>query len=669
MESDWRQYLTAAIRKAKITVVGQDDIKNEAQAKVAIAVIRLYGDSAAGFIYFEPCTARSTYHPPDVLICHPSLGLLVIEVKGFFLNSIQKVEAGSLFVRQEGYNRPINAFRQAEDAMFEIEDEIKRIVRKRRDLPLCNCMVALPNISEAEMSVKGWDKAMPNDKVLYKEQIESTTRLEKRVSRLIQESLAEAHKDTPITADQVKVTKKVFGDSAVINEKRPVRSGVPERSLGAMLDELAVLEKHLSEEQIELSRLNVDGYPRLIRGVAGSGKTVILANMVARLINRKVAHPDDMFQGPAPLPRVAVLCFNRALVQFIKRKIKDSFYQQTQSALPDCATVTHFNGLMEELSNQGIWNYIAIKELEDQAARSMKYSQQLEQFKNDNPDWYKSILYDAIFIDEGQDLNVEDYQLLLGLVRPDPTTGEKTIIIFYDDAQNLYGRPRPNWKQIGIDVGRGDRARVMKECFRNTKEIIELAFNVLLGSQAPQEIKVKTRTFADLNYLKQWGLVEEYGDRFMVKFAERTFKKPAILKFDTRDAEKEWVAQEVMRLVIHENVRPEDILILFNSGKAFDDLTEQIKANSIKGFIKPYGESPEKDQYIFRDDYLTLSTTRGAKGYDAHVVFLIGTDQFIPDTTGRASFYVGATRAKTLLYISGLDKPGTLLTEAAELNS
>ena len=669
MESDWRQQLTAAIRKAKITVVGQDDIKNEAQARVAIAMLRLYGDSAAGFIYFEPCTARSTYNPPDVLVCHPAVGLLVVEVKGFFLSAIQKVEAGSLFIRLEGYNRPINAFRQAEDTMFEIEDEIKRIVRKRRELPLCNFMVALPNIDESEMGLKGWDKAIPNDKVLYKDQIESITRLEKRVSTLIKESLVESHKDTPITADQVKVVKRVFGDSAVINENRPVRTGLPEKSLGSMIDELAVLEKHLSEEQIELSRLNVEGYPRLIRGVAGSGKTVILANMVARLINRKVSQPDDMFQGPSSPPRIAVLCFNRALVQFIKRKIKDSYYQQTQGSLPDCVTVTHFNGLMKELSDKGIWDYVPIDEMEDQAARSVKYGQQLEQFRKENPDWYQSILYDAIFIDEGQDLNVEDYQLLLGLVKPNPTTGEKTIIIFYDDAQNLYGRPRPNWKQIGIDVGRGDRARVMKECFRNTKEIIELAFNVLLGSQAPQEIKVKTRTFADLNYLKQWGLVEEYGDKFMVKFAERTFKKPEILKFSSRDAEKEWVSKEIVRLVVQENVRPEDILVLFNSGKAFDGLAEQIRTNSIKGYIKPFGENPEKDQYLFRDDYLTLSTTRGAKGYDAHIVFLIGADQFTIDTTGRASFYVGATRAKTLLYISGLDRAGTLLAEAGDLNN
>lgn len=47
-----------------------------------------------------------------------------------------------------------------------------------------------------------------------------------------------------------------------------------------------------------------------------------------------------------------------------------------------------------------------------------------------------------------------------------------------------YAKKRPRWKDIGIDVQRGDRARVMKDCFRNTREIVELGFNVLVGTQA-----------------------------------------------------------------------------------------------------------------------------------------------------------------------------------------
>jgi superfamily I DNA/RNA helicase len=69
--------------------------------------------------------------------------------------------------------------------------------------------------------------------------------------------------------------------------------------------------------------------------------------------------------------------------------------------------------------------------------------------------------------------------------------------------------------------------------------------------------------------------------------------------------------------------------------------------------------------YIFRENCLTISTVHGAKGYDAYVVFLAGVDTFQEDEPGRASLYVGATRAKLVLYVTGLN--AHLLTEARQL--
>jgi len=679
MSNNWQQDLYSAIRKAKIRVVGQDDVKNEAQGKVAIAIIKAYGDSPAGFVYIEPCTARSTKRPPDVLLCHPDIGILVIEVKGYPLDIIQGVEAGKLFIRERGYNRPKDPFAQASDAMFNIKNEVERIIRKQSAMPLFNFMAAFPNISESDWSAKGYDRTLSGGQLLFKEHAETARRLKQRISMLVRESLAESHKKTPLTANHIQVVEQVLGKSSTINEHRPPRDWVDERTLGAYVDEMAALDKYLSKEQQELSRLKVEGYPRLIRGVAGSGKTVVLAEMVARLVHRKAAQPADMFSGPPTKPRIAVVCFNRALVQFIHRKIRDSYKQQTLESLPaDTVLVTHYNGLFWHLvKNEGIpIKYIRIKGpngVEDNVQRAAAYREEFRRFAAQYKEWYEKVQFDAIFVDEGQDFEPEEYQLLLDLVKTHPQTGEKALVIFYDDAQNLYARPRPNWKQIGIDVQRGDRARVMKECFRNTREIVELAFNTLLGSQAPPHMRVQTRTYADVNYLKQWGLIEEHGDHFRVRFAERTFHKPIVHKFPSRPKEKDWIATEIVRLIEEEQVRPEDILVVFHRKDDFEDLpqviTAKAKDDSIKGFIRPYGQSQDRNEYIFREGHLTISTTYGAKGYDAQIVFVAGTDLFDTENEGRASFYVGATRAKMLLYISGLNKPGTLITEIEAINT
>ena len=162
--------------------------------------------------------------------------------------------------------------------------------------------------------------------------------------------------------------------------------------------------------------------------------------------------------------------------------------------------------------------------------------------------------------------------------------------MFYDDAQNLYGRERPTWRNIGINVT--GRSSVMKECFRNTRQIIELAFNILLGTKSSNPLQVKNRTFADVNYLSERNLLEESDGFFKVNFAERLGDTPKINQFSSRSDEKKRISRKIKSLINDHNVRPEDILVLFNSSKEYEDLENLINdelQESIEGFIKPYG--------------------------------------------------------------------------------
>src|SRR5690242_6912436 len=104
--------------------------------------------------------------------------------------------------------------------------------------------------------------------------------------------------------------------------------------------------------------------------------------------------------------------------------------------------------------------FITMEDCKDASQRAARYHRQFQDYMEKHTE--DDIRYDAIFIDEGQDFAPEEFQLLLGLLKPDKKTDEKNLIIFYDDAQNLYARQRPDWRQIGIDVQRGDRAKVMK---------------------------------------------------------------------------------------------------------------------------------------------------------------------------------------------------------------
>ncbi len=535
-------------------------------------------------------------------------------------------------------------------------------------------MVAFPNISESDWVSKGYDKAHPSTQLLFQEQIDDIGRLKQRTGNLVKEGLQASHKSTPLTIEQIEAVFQVFGNSDVINEARPPRAWVEENKLGSEIDEMVTLDKYLSDEQKEYSRLPAGKHPRVIRGVAGSGKSIVLANLVAGFLHRKLKSLDED-APPEIAANIAVICFNQALVSFLKKKIRIAYREQTlnEDIPASVLLTTYLNDLMWKLKKEYGWpiDYIRINDVQDNSKRAIMYRDQVQQFASTQPDYYHSICFDVIFVDEGQDIEPEEYRLLLDLIKPS-STGEKPLIIFYDDAQNLYGRPRPVWQEIGINVAIGDRSRVMRECFRNTRQIVELAFNVLLGSQAPPDIRVQTRTYADVAYLKNQNLLQEVGDHFRVNFTEREYRKPEIQEFPYRQAEIAWIASEVNRLISVEQVRPEDILILFYRPNNFDynQLESTIRGhlNSVQ-FIEPFGQAREdKQQYIFQEGYLTISTVYGAKGYDAPIVFVAGTDVFPLDKEGRAAFYVAATRSKLLLYITGIrSNDPTLLQEAQKV--
>jgi hypothetical protein len=684
--TDWRADLNAAARDSKLPLLFPQDVTKEANARTVISVLKAFGETATGFVYVEPNVARSTVKPPDILLAHPDVGICILEVKSWPLSIIQGIEASHIKVKDhDGYIKDFHVFNQAGECMFQIKDATRRVARKETgedddySLPAFNFFAVFPNISKAEWLGRRYDQCLKMEQIVLADDIDDPKALRAKIERHVR---AKRQNGDLLTPEQLRFVRKAIGDSAVVNDTRAPRAEVSETKLGYDIDQFALWEKNLSTEQEELSRADFEGRPQLIRGVAGSGKSIVLANNAANLLIRKMEATAQQQLGIGSSqdktdPRVGIVCFNRTLVSFLKEKVRLAFEQRRLQNFPAGAIVCNYmNGFMYAFSKEtGAVQYQHVEEGNPRsgANAAAEYMSQINHVAEVSRDWYESLLYDCIYVDEGQDFHPEEFQLLLSLLKPHPETGEKSIVIFYDDAQNLYARPRPTWSQIGINVVGGGRSRVMKECFRNSREIVEFAFNVLLGSKADSALRVQTREYADVTYLKENGLVEEMPDRWKVNFTERTHNRPPeVQMFSTRLDEKRWVANKIAWLINNQQVRSEDILVLFEQSGEFSDLDQSIRDRvpGISGFVKPFGKdptNPDKDSYILRKGFLTLSTTKGAKGYDAFVVFLVGADQFEKSREGRASFYVGSTRAKLMLYVTGRNKPGSLLNEAADV--
>src|SRR5216684_3349147 len=188
--------------------------------------------------------------------------------------------------------------------------------------------------------------------------------------------------------------------------------------------------------------------------------------------------------------------------------------------------------------------------------------------------------------------------------------------IFYDDAQNLYGRRRPTWLDIGLDM-RG-RSIVMDKSFRNSRQIIEPAFNVLLGTHAADPQSVKTRGFADVAALKDANLIAVDQSGIRVNFAAREGDPVVLTSCESREQEEALLAKRCEHLLKIDKLLPQDIFILtFRRARAFElaaAIAKRIGSEFVRCALR------EKDSLAIQADKVTVSTIASAKGYDAPCV-------------------------------------------------
>ncbi len=654
--------LTRLIAEAECECVGWDgfesDIHNEAHLRVLQALVQGYRQDSGVTLLAEPSLVRSAHRPPDLVVLDPTSGVHVLEVKGVPLEDIEGVTAGEIRVRYKGRSVPQNPIRQVRTAMFDIKNSVERILEAEAEIPFL-WWVVFASISREDYRQKF---SLPDllPELLFEEDVAPDALVHRM--RETGGSRLKRWGKTVLTPEDLAGLRKAFGDSAVLQEEGRDRGRDRDREggrLGDDFDEIAARERRLSGEQQKLAAGDWRGGPRLIRGVAGSGKTVVLATHLARRLARSVHRQKPLFAEPGE--RFLAVCFNRTLVPFIRMKIHQAYRQRTGEDFPeDRLEVTHFNRLLHTLDGRSLWKYKPVEKeaSADQLAKHVEhYRNQLAMTRRDSPELVDQVAYDVVYVDEAQDLLPDEIRLLGELCKVPPGGGLPEVYIFYDDAQNLYGRPRPTWEKLGVKmVG---RSHVMVECFRNTRQIVEVAFNVLLGSTAAEGQRVKMRQFADTNYLeKDRKVIEQEGGFWRVKFAERAGAWPGVHILEDRDEEDARITDRLRWLMEDQDVRPEDILVLGSSRKRLRDLAGILENHlHVAEVLLPF-EAARKDDYITRKNCLTVSTINSAKGYDAFCVLIVSANEFALNREGRAAFYVGCTRARERLDVFAHEDTG-----------
>lgn len=642
--------LDEVIRNATCQVFGWEDASNDAQ-RIVVARLAESFPSPDTLVLCEPSLARSTKRPPDVVLIDPAVGVHVFEVKGHALSGVESLApGGQMRFRYDTGAQTRSPIAQVRAAMFDIKNAAEQRCASDFVLPL-KYWVLFPNIQREAWLNRWGEQAYAPPELLFGDQLASLSQMLQSVAaRLRANAGCERWPE-----DQLAAVRLAFGDTSVLYPRPEERASrrVDEGTLGEVFDEAATQYKALSRDQQTLSEQVWAEGPRLIRGVAGSGKTIVLANNLARRLAR--AKRERSLFDDEPL-RILALCHNRSLVPFLQRKIDLAHEQRTGKPLPDKGLeIISYNRLLYKLSRDGLWRYQKIEEATDEE-RATRYLAELLAAKKSQPQLVESLSYDAIYVDEGQDFQETDFLILKELCR---SVGDHSpsLYIFYDDAQNFLGRKRPNWSTLGLNV-RG-RSFVMTQCFRNTRPIVEAAFNVLYGGCAEAGQDLPTQAFGDLSTLKEKHAIVREDDGFWrIAFAVRE-GLPARLELAPNAAEEtRQIVARVRWLVEVQRVRPQDILVLGFSRSRIEAIAQAIGEAAIRGIERLHVSFREQDQLLGARGQLSLSTTASAKGYDAYCVLLASGNEFPRDAAGRISFYVGCTRAIEYLEVFAYRQEG-----------
>ncbi|HMV46393.1 MAG TPA: AAA domain-containing protein [Blastocatellia bacterium] len=404
--------------------------------------------------------------------------------------------------------------------------------------------------------------------------------------------------------------------------------------LGNQLAQRKLLRPLMTAEQQWLCSLKMDGKPRLVRGVAGSGKTVVLAHWLCKTVQEFSTIPNA---------KIWAVYANKTLKRLIADMVEEAWKTiQPGTQFPwNRVSFLHANEIMSSL----------LLEI-GQFAGGFNYDLMAETYLKHKPVEQVKPRCQAMFIDEAQDMGPSLLKLLSALIEPTDTENLKARAanIFYDNAQNIYRRKTPKWSDLGLDM-RG-RSTVMKESFRSTKPITEFALNVLYRLQPPEADQ-------DHKELVERSLIErtqKNGNHWWnVRFNQVNGPKPIYRKFTTLNNQIEGVVEEVIRWIQVDGVRPSDICILCND-KSFRNQIQAELAPRLQAIKADIATAPGQG-----DNFVVAMTSHSFKGYEAEIVIIAGAERFIAKIDGEKqilanNLYVAMTRARSLLAVFAYDK-------------
>ena len=396
-----------------------------------------------------PIGPKQTY--PDFVVLHPRHGLLVLETKDWHLETIQHATKQQWTILQNGHPKVlINPLAQARHCAIQVVNALERDAQLVQASGPHQGKLAFPwghgvvftRITRKQFDAAGLGETIADNYVICKDEMEESADPEEFQQRLWNMF---AHRfGGALSLPQIDRVRWIMFPQVRVQTTGDLFDDTDEEA--ALPDIMRVMD--LQQEQ--LARSLGDGH-RVIHGVAGSGKTMILGYRAAYLARACT---------PSSKP-ILILCFNEPLGV----KLHSVMHAK---GLADKVHVRHFHKWCRD-------QLVAFGQTLPDAKLpvSAKMDDMVQRvITGVDRKQIPSGQYQAVMIDEGHDFAPEWLKLVTQMV--DPNTN--SLLVLYDDAQSIYERARSkqfSFKSVGIQAM--GRTTILKINYRNTKQILQTA--------------------------------------------------------------------------------------------------------------------------------------------------------------------------------------------------
>lgn len=544
---------------------------------------------------------------PDFVVIHPRRGVLILEVKDWKLATIQRATRQMWEIIPNGEVKVvINPLAQARHCAIQVVNALER------DPPLVHADgphqgklafpwghgVVLSNITRKQFTDAGLGEAIEPHYVICSDEMTESVDAEAFQQRLW-DMFPHAFKSALTLPQLDRVRWIMFPEVRV-------------QTQGALFDDsdasadLPDVMRVMDLQQEQLARSLGEGH-RVIHGVAGSGKTMILGYRAEYLAKASTDHSKP----------ILILCYNEPLA------VKLAAVMEAKG-LADRVHVRNFHkwcrqqlvAFGQTLPRQGPTMF---DEMVDFVIRAVQRKQ------------IPSGQYMAVMIDEGHDFAPEWLTLVTQMV--DPSTN--SLLLLYDDAQAIYKKKRLKFtlKSVGIEATRG-RSTILKVNYRNTRQILQVA-SLFAG---------------ELLRASNDDLDNDDSPTVAPVGCGREGSAPLVIRLPSLNAEAAEIAEQLSQ-AHQEGFAWSDMAIICRNYTVMDICAQALERKRL-----PHQVRRKSGSFNPNADTIKVMTMHASKGLEFPLVALPGIGQLPThgeDEQAEAQlFYVASTRATSQLILT-----------------